>query len=47
MATGMLTSGFILISLLIMWFYPLTDKVFGQIVAEISARRAQRESAPA
>jgi glucuronide carrier protein len=42
--TGLLTAGFILFSLLIMWFYPLTDKRFREIVAEISARRAQREA---
>ena len=44
LATGLLTSGFILVSLLIMWFYPLTDKVFKQIVTEINERRAQREA---
>jgi len=41
-ATGLLTAGFALLSVLIMWFYPLTDKVFRQIVSEITARRAQR-----
>ena len=30
-----------------MWFYPLTDKVFRQIVGEIAARRVQREGAKA
>jgi glucuronide carrier protein len=43
--TGVLTAGFILLSLLIMWFYPLTDKVFRRIVGEIAARRAEREAA--
>jgi Na+/melibiose symporter-like transporter len=33
------------LSLLIMWFYPLTDKVFRQIVGEIAARRVERELA--
>ena len=47
LATGLLTAGFILVSLLIMWFYPLTDKVFKQIVGEIAARRAERQTAPA
>ena len=47
LATGLLTAGFILISLLVMWFYPLTDKVFSTIVSEISARRATREAAQA
>jgi glucuronide carrier protein len=41
--TGALTAGFILMALAIMWFYPLTDKVFRQIVGEIAARRAERE----
>jgi glucuronide carrier protein len=41
--TGGLVVGFIVLSLLIMWFYPLTDKVFRQIVGEIAARRAERE----
>jgi glucuronide carrier protein len=42
LATGGLVAGFIVLSLLIMWFYPLTDKVFRQIVGEIAARRAER-----
>ena len=41
--TGGLVAGFIVLSLLIMWFYPLTDKVFRQIVREIAARRVERE----
>jgi glucuronide carrier protein len=41
--TGGLVAGFIVLSLLIMWFYPLTDKVFRQIVGEIAARRVERE----
>lgn len=40
--TGLLVTGFILLSLAIMFFYPLTDKVFRQIVSEIAARRAER-----
>jgi glucuronide carrier protein len=44
LATGLLTAGFALLAVLIMWFYPLTDKVFRQIVSEITARRAQRET---
>jgi glucuronide carrier protein len=47
--TGALTAGFILLALAIMWFYPLTDKMFRQIVGEIAARRADRagtEAAP-
>jgi glucuronide carrier protein len=42
LASGGLVAGFIVVSLLIMWFYPLTDKVFRQIVGEIAARRAER-----
>jgi glucuronide carrier protein len=41
--TGALTAGFIVISVIIMFFYPLTDKVFRQIVGEIASRRSQRE----
>ena len=44
LSTGLLTAGFILISLVVMWFYPLTDKVFKQIVGEIAFRRAERET---
>jgi glucuronide carrier protein len=44
---GALTGGFILLSVLIMFFYPLTDKVFRQIVGEIAARRAEREGTEA
>ena len=40
--SGLLVTGFILLSLAIMFFYPLTDKVFHQIVGEIAARRAGR-----
>ncbi len=38
--TGGLTAGFILLSLAIMAFYPLTDALFKRIVGEIAARRA-------
>jgi glucuronide carrier protein len=40
--SGGIVAGFVLLSMLIMWFYPLTDKVFRQIVGEIAARRAER-----
>ena len=43
--TGAITAGFIVVSVIIMFFYPLTDKVFRQIVGEIAARRADREGA--
>jgi glucuronide carrier protein len=42
--TGAIVAGFILLSVVIMFFYPLTDKVFRQIVGEIAARRADREA---
>jgi glucuronide carrier protein len=41
--TGLLASGFMLLSVLIMMMYPLTDKVFREIVADIAARRLQHE----
>jgi glucuronide carrier protein len=41
--TGVLSGGFMLLSVLIMLMYPLTDKVFREIVAEIAARRLQQE----
>jgi glucuronide carrier protein len=41
--TGALTAGFIVLSVIIMFFYPLTDKVFREIVGEIASRRATRE----
>ncbi|WP_127131021.1 glycoside-pentoside-hexuronide (GPH):cation symporter [Georgenia sp. SYP-B2076] len=43
-AAGVVTAGFILLSLVVMFFYPLTDKVFKQVVSEITARRIQREA---
>ena len=43
--TGALAAGFMLLSVLIMLLYPLTDKVFREIVAEIAARRAERAAA--
>jgi glucuronide carrier protein len=43
--TGAITAAFIVVSVIIMFFYPLTDKVFRQIVGEIAARRADREAA--
>ena len=45
--TGALTAGFILLALAIMWFYPLTDKMFRQIVGEIAARRTERAATQA
>jgi glucuronide carrier protein len=42
--TGAIVTAFILLSILIMFFYPLTDKVFRQIVGEIASRRSEREA---
>jgi glucuronide carrier protein len=41
-AAGILPAGFILLSLLLMLIYPLTERVFRDVVAEVAARRAQR-----
>ena len=41
-AAGFVPAGFIVLSLAIMFFYPLTEKVFRDVVAEVAARRAAR-----
>jgi glucuronide carrier protein len=41
-ATGLVPAGFVLLSLAVMFFYPLTDKVFREVVSEVAARRAER-----
>jgi glucuronide carrier protein len=41
-ATGLVPAGFVLLSLALMFFYPLTDKVFREVVSEVAARRAER-----
>jgi len=41
-AAGLLPAGFILLALAIMLVYPLTERVFRDVVAEVAARRAQR-----
>jgi glucuronide carrier protein len=41
-AAGFVPAGFILLSLAIIFFYPLTEKVFRDVVAEVAARRAAR-----
>jgi glucuronide carrier protein len=40
-AAGVLPAGFILLALALMFFYPLTERVFRNVVAEVAARRAQ------
>jgi glucuronide carrier protein len=41
-AAGFVPAGFIVLALAIMFFYPLTEKVFRDVVAEVAARRAAR-----
>jgi glucuronide carrier protein len=41
-AAGLLPAGFILLALALMLIYPLTERVFRDVVAEVAARRAQR-----
>jgi len=41
-AAGVLPAGFILLSLALMFFYPLTERVFRDVVADVAARRAER-----
>jgi len=41
-AAGLLPAGFILLALALMFFYPLTERVFRNVVAEVAVRRAQR-----
>jgi glucuronide carrier protein len=42
---GGIIATFALLSVIVMYFYPLTDTVYRQIVSEISARRAAQEAA--
>jgi len=41
-AAGVLPAGLILLALVLMFFYPLTERVFRDVVAEVAARRARR-----
>jgi glucuronide carrier protein len=41
-AAGLLPAGFIVLALAIMLVYPLTERVFRDVVAEVAARRAKR-----
>ena len=45
-AAGFVPAGFIVVSLAIIFFYPLTEKVFRDVVAEVAARRAERVGTP-
>ncbi len=45
-AAGALPAGFILASAAIMLAYPLSEKAFRRIVAELAERRAEAEPAP-
>jgi glucuronide carrier protein len=41
-AAGLVPAGFIVLALVIMLFYPLTERVFRDVVAQVAARRADR-----
>jgi glucuronide carrier protein len=41
-AAGLVPAGFIVVALAIIFFYPLTEKVFREVVADVAARRAAR-----
>jgi len=41
-AAGVVPAGFIVVALAIIFFYPLTERVFRDVVAEVAARRAAR-----
>jgi glucuronide carrier protein len=45
-AAGFVPAAFIVAALAIIFFYPLTEKVFRDIVAEVAARRAARVAEP-
>jgi glucuronide carrier protein len=45
-AAGFVPAAFIVVALAIIFFYPLTEKVFRDIVAEVAARRAARVAQP-
>jgi glucuronide carrier protein len=40
-AAGVVPAGFILLALVVMFFYPLTEKVFRDIVRDVASRRVQ------
>jgi glucuronide carrier protein len=44
-AAGVLPAGFIVLALAVMFFYPLTERVFRNVVAEVATRRAQHVAA--
>jgi glucuronide carrier protein len=44
-AAGLLPAALILASLALMYFYPLTEKVFRQVVVDVAARRVERVQA--
>jgi len=41
-AAGLLPAGFILLAVILMLIYPLTERVFREVVADVAARRFQR-----
>jgi glucuronide carrier protein len=41
-AAGFVPAAFVAVSLVVIFFYPLTERVFRDVVAEVAARRAER-----
>lgn len=46
LAAGLIPAGFIVLAITVIFFYPLTEKFFAQMVAETKARRVGGEPAP-
>jgi len=46
LAAGLIPAGFIVLAITVIFFYPLTEKFFAQMVAETKARRAGGTPAP-
>ena len=44
-AAGAVPAGFILLAVAVMFFYPLTERVFRDVVREVAGRRAERVAA--
>jgi glucuronide carrier protein len=44
-AAGAVPAGFILLAVALMFFYPLTERVFRDVVREVAGRRAERVAA--
>ena len=46
LAAGLIPAGFIVLALVVIFFYPLTEKFFSELVAETKARRVTHEAPP-